>query len=446
MKTAETFAELSSARRLHVGAIIVKDDRIISIGYNGMPSGWDNNCEYEEIYHYKLNDEVYELKTRPEVLHAETNAIAKLARSNESGLGSSMFITHSPCVECSKGIYVAGISEVFYSEEYRSDEGIKFLKKCGVNVKTLNSAIMEAVRPDFLVPVFQCQLSKDIDKNTAKGVGKKLLEYKLDGVRVLTVVYPNGEVTQFSRTGKEFNNFTAIKERFATVAYTLSKPLVFDGEVMSTSFQDLMKQARREDNVETENLELNLFDVIPLEDFLKGKCEMPQASRSAYLKLWYSENSYALPNVNLLPQVEVDLDTPEGIAAYDEFNLEALDKGYEGIMIKDPLAPYECKVGTNWMKRKPFIEVTLAVIGFEEGEGQFEGSLGALVCQGVDDGIEITVTVGGGFTPVTRADIWEDRENMIGRMVEIRAGEITQNQNGNYSLRFPRFLRFRDDK
>jgi DNA ligase-1 len=315
--------------------------------------------------------------------------------------------------------------------------------KCGVNVKTLNSAIMDSSHPEFTVPVFQCQLAKDIDKHAAKGVGKKLLEFKLDGVRVLTVVYPNGEVTQYSRSGKEFNNFTAIKERFATVAYTLTKPLVFDGEVMSTSFQDLMKQARREENVETENLQLNLFDVIPLEDFLKGKCQMPQASRSAYLNLWYSENSYALPNINVLPQLEVDLDTEEGIAEYNAFNDKALIEGYEGIMVKDPLAPYECKVGTNWMKRKPFIEVTLAVIGYEEGEGQFEGSLGALICQGVDDGIAITVTVGGGFTPQTRAEIWADRENVVGRMVEVRAGEITQNQNGNYSLRFPRFKCFR---
>ena len=137
MKTAETFAELSSARRLHVGAIIVKDDRIISIGYNGMPSGWDNNCEYEEIYHYKLNDEVYELKTRPEVLHAETNAIAKLARSNESGLGSSMFITHSPCLDCAKLVYQSGINTVYYRNSYRDDKGIQFLQKAGVRVEKI---------------------------------------------------------------------------------------------------------------------------------------------------------------------------------------------------------------------------------------------------------------------------------------------------------------------
>ena len=137
MKTAEVFAELSSARRLHVGAIIVKDDRIISIGYNGMPSGWDNNCEYEEIYDYKLNDEIYQLKTKPEVLHAETNAIAKLAKSNESGMGATMFITHAPCLDCAKLIYQSGIGSVLYRDAYRDTSGIAFLEKSGIEVKQI---------------------------------------------------------------------------------------------------------------------------------------------------------------------------------------------------------------------------------------------------------------------------------------------------------------------
>jgi dCMP deaminase len=133
MKVAETFAELSSAKRLHVGAIVVKDDRIISIGYNGMPSGWDNNCEYEE------GDELggYYLKTKPEVLHAETNAIAKLAKSNESGMGATMFITHAPCLDCAKLIYQSGINHVLYRSSYRSDDGIKFLEKAAVTVEKI---------------------------------------------------------------------------------------------------------------------------------------------------------------------------------------------------------------------------------------------------------------------------------------------------------------------
>lgn len=133
MDVAHRFAELSYARRLHVGAIVVKDDRIISIGYNGMPAGWDNNCE-DKVWD-KTGD--YELKTKPEVLHAETNSIAKLAKSNESGLGASMFITHAPCLDCAKLIYQSGISHVFYSENYRNDAGIEFLKKSKITVEKI---------------------------------------------------------------------------------------------------------------------------------------------------------------------------------------------------------------------------------------------------------------------------------------------------------------------
>jgi dCMP deaminase len=130
MDTAKIFAELSHARRLHVGAIVVKDDRIISIGYNGMPAGWDNNCEHE------INDE---LKTKPEVLHAESNAIAKLAKSSESGLGADIFITHAPCMECAKLIYQSGIKRVFFGTAYRDDAGINFLKKSGIEVDHVQS-------------------------------------------------------------------------------------------------------------------------------------------------------------------------------------------------------------------------------------------------------------------------------------------------------------------
>jgi dCMP deaminase len=131
METAQTFAELSHARRLKVGAIVVKDDRIISIGYNGMPSGWDNDCE-EEFLH---EDGGTTLRTKPEVLHAETNAIAKLAKSNDSGNGATMFITHSPCIECAKLIYQSGINHVVYMQKYRDDAGVEFLEKSGVTVE-----------------------------------------------------------------------------------------------------------------------------------------------------------------------------------------------------------------------------------------------------------------------------------------------------------------------
>jgi len=138
MKTAETFAELSHARRLHVGAIVVKDDRIISIGYNGMPAGWDNNCEDESVELYSGYEGAIHrtvLKTKPEVLHAETNCIAKLAKSNESGMGATMFITHAPCLDCAKLIYQSGIGSVLYRNSYRDTGGVTFLEKSGIQVE-----------------------------------------------------------------------------------------------------------------------------------------------------------------------------------------------------------------------------------------------------------------------------------------------------------------------
>ena len=142
MKTAEVFAECSTAVRLHVGAIIVKDERIISIGYNGTPSGWDNNCE--EVVNVNPSDPRYdynhftkELKTKPEVLHAETNAIAKLAKFDGSGSGSVLFVTHAPCLDCAKLVFQAGISSVYYRNSYRDSVGVDFLNKAGVKVEKI---------------------------------------------------------------------------------------------------------------------------------------------------------------------------------------------------------------------------------------------------------------------------------------------------------------------
>ena len=159
MDWAKRCAELSHAVRLQVGAVIVKDDSVISYGYNGMPAGWDNKCEeqewcsgggwlspeeieagwpYEGEYYDSSGYAVpgrYRLKTKPEVLHAESNAIAKLAKSNNSGVGADIFVTHAPCMECAKLIYQSGIRRVYFNQNYRDDAGIKFLKTSGVEVK-----------------------------------------------------------------------------------------------------------------------------------------------------------------------------------------------------------------------------------------------------------------------------------------------------------------------
>jgi dCMP deaminase len=131
MDVAERFSKLSSAKRLQVGAIVVKDDRIISIGYNGMPSGWDNTCEDVVEIH---EDGGIVTKTKLEVIHAEANAIAKLAKGNESGDGSTMFLTHAPCIDCAKQMYTAGIKKVYYRDSYRDTVGLDFLVKCDIMV------------------------------------------------------------------------------------------------------------------------------------------------------------------------------------------------------------------------------------------------------------------------------------------------------------------------
>lgn len=140
MKVAETYAQLSSAKRLQVGCVAVKNDTIIGIGYNGMPSGWDNNCEMEIPEVVDINNRSIsptQTVTRPEVLHAETNCLAKISRSTNSSEGAYLFVTHAPCLQCAKLIYQSGIKSIFYRNEYRDSSGVEFLKKCKVEVNKI---------------------------------------------------------------------------------------------------------------------------------------------------------------------------------------------------------------------------------------------------------------------------------------------------------------------
>jgi DNA ligase-1 len=312
--------------------------------------------------------------------------------------------------------------------------------RCGVSEKTINKVVKGAI------PVFECQLSHDSANHESKVCGKKMIEVKLDGVRVLTVVYPDGRVDQFSRNGKELLNFGHIKEQFAKVANKLSSPTVFDGEIMSSSFQDLMKQVHRKENVTAGDAVLHLFDIIPLDQFQEGKFAVKQRERTAWLKQWYEQHMNLLPNVTVLDHAVVDLDSDEGQKLFSMYNKSAVENGYEGIMIKDLDAPYECKRSAAWLKLKPFIEVSLEVINVEEGTGRNVGRLGAFVCAGDDDGKRIKVNVGSGFSDSNRDSFWAshvENDNIVGQIVEVRADAVTQNQDGTYSLRFPRFLRFR---
>ena len=316
--------------------------------------------------------------------------------------------------------------------------------RAGFSEKTINNVVKKKYE-QYSVPVFSCQLAHDSANHESKVCGKKYIEVKLDGVRVITIVYPDGRVDLFSRNGKELANFPHVQEQISAVVKKSPPPyaLVLDGEIMSSSFQDLMTQVHRKSDVKANDAVLNLFDVISLEEFEAGFSKERQEDRSAKVYYWHKANADALPNVTVVGHELVDLDTEEGQTRYKEINAKAVAGGYEGIMIKDPEAGYECKRSVAWLKLKPFIEVSLEVVAVEEGTGRNIGKLGALVCEGDDDGKRIMVNVGSGFSDDNRNDYWVSRKEVIGKIVEVRADAVTQNQDGSYSLRFPRFLHFR---
>ena len=319
--------------------------------------------------------------------------------------------------------------------------------RCGVSEKTVNSVAKKNKFGKYMVPVFTCQLAHDSANHEKKLVGKKMLEVKLDGVRTLAIVHPDGKVDMLSRNGKEFTNFGHIQDEISAVVKQDPPPypLVLDGEVMSENFQDLMKQVHRKGSADAKDAVLHLFDFIPLEEFKKGKWDKTQTLRTAMLKAWYQKHETNLNAVRVLDHEIVDLDTPEGQTTYTEVNKRAVQGGYEGIMIKDLEAPYECKRSHAWLKLKPFIEVSLEIKATEEGTGRNVGKLGALICEGVDDGKKIKTNVGSGLNDDNRDKFWESKDKLIGQIVEVRADAITKNQDSEdtYSLRFPRFMRFR---
>lgn len=342
---------------------------------------------------------------------------------------------------------IAEVASEFDSDEWNLVCRRVIIKdlRCGISEKTLNKILGKT---EWRIPVFTCQLASDSNGRPQDMVGKKRLEQKLDGVRVLCVITRNNTVL-YSRNGKLFENFPHIisaidniKNRLAKLLQQYPNGIVLDGEIMGESFQQLMKQAQRKSDVETTGMVFNVFDIIPQIDFERGFWNAQQYKRLALLEE-YRAVLETTDCVRIMQGIEVDLDTAEGHDILRRYANDAVEAGFEGIMIKDIGAPYECKRSNFWMKWKPVIEVSLGIVDLEEGTGKNEGRLGALVCEGIDDGKAIRVNVGSGITDEQRDDYWANRKTLIGQIVEVRADAITQNQDGTYSLRFPRFKGFR---
>jgi DNA ligase 1 len=322
--------------------------------------------------------------------------------------------------------------------------------KCGVSEVTINK-ILEKAGGDakkYVIPVFSCQLAKNGDDHPKKMTGVKLIDPKLDGVRIITILDKNkNTVTQYSRDGRLNENFPQIIAVFAQLLPVINQSMVFDGEVVSRSFQALMKQLNRKEDVDTKDAKLALFDCLPLEDFIAGECTLTQVQRhEALVQFIPLLEKISNGAVYVIPKLAVNLDTPEGQKTFTEFNREMVESGYEGIMVKDPAATYKTKRADSWLKLKPFITVDLEVVDFENGkpESRFSHTLGGLVCRGYDQGRLVEVTVGSGFSEELRDEIWNNRESVRGRIVEIKGDVITKSQDGDaWSLRFPVFMQFR---
>jgi DNA ligase 1 len=344
---------------------------------------------------------------------------------------------------------IQAVAEQFDSEEWNGLARRVLIKdlRCGISEKTLNKVLKNT---QWAIPVFSCQLAQDSTDQPKKLRGIKRLEVKLDGVRVLAVV--SGDTANlYSRNGKPFENFPQIAEyieehrRVFQHGSGTGGRFVLDGEIVGESFQKLMKQAHRKTDAVTDGMTYHVFDIIPLHDFERGHWNAPQTRRIDML----ARAQEQLPkdgSVQVMPGVLVDLDTAEGHDVMRRFAEASVEQGYEGIMIKSMDAPYECKRSSFWMKYKPVHDYDLKVVAVEEGTGKNSGKMGALVCEGMDQGKFIRVNVGSGFTDAERREYWDRQTEVIGQTVVILCDAITQNQDGNYSLRFPRFKTFRDDK
>jgi DNA ligase-1 len=332
--------------------------------------------------------------------------------------------------------------------------------KCGITEGTINKALDTLIKSgdkgaaQWKIPVFKVQLAHSRDKYEKLMKGKKLIDIKMDGVRITAICdVPNNTVTLHTRNGRIKENFPQINELLKTkLIPNLPYSVAVDGEMTSRSFNQLMTQLNRQTGADTSDAKFAIFDVLPLHDFRNGRCDDPLYKRddaaAAICEAVDDERVFHLK------KIEMDLDTPEGRHELEEFHIKVMKAGYEGTMVKDPNSPYVCKRSSAWLKMKPFVTVDLPVIDIELGEKgkKYEHCLGRFICEGVDEasGLNIKVNPGtgtnGSLEDQDRIDFWARRNEIIGKTIEIIGHEISKNDDGGYSIRHPRFVRFRDDK
>lgn len=344
---------------------------------------------------------------------------------------------------------------LFYRRVLMKDLGI------GLTDGTINRTLAKLVKEkkataaavaDCRVPVFDCMLAHSGDKpeNAKHMRGSKMIDAKLDGVRFLARVDKESRtVTGHMRDGKPNNNFPHILDAMRPLLDILPASVYLDGEVVARNFNELMTKLSKK-GADTSDTKLALFDIIPMKEFdEQGYCSTPQSSRHAVLVEMETSGLFANATnccLYVIPKITMDLDTPEGQTSFNEFNKQALAAGFEGVMIKDPNAPYECKRSVNWLKKKPKISVTLAITGFEAGDqdGKNADRLGAFLCEGFDDGFDIKTKCGGGLTDDFRKEVWEKKEKFLGMMIEVEGDCLSLESGSNvYSVRFPVFKGFR---
>jgi len=316
--------------------------------------------------------------------------------------------------------------------------------KCGITSKSINTAYGN------LIKTFGVHLASE-------GHGKEhlmtdsLIEYKYDGVRCIAIVKDN-DVKYYTRNGKEINKQKLPDEVHEILNIPELQGLVFDGELMSTSFQELMQLIHKKIAQEVKDVYYAVFDVLPYEEFVKGESTKTLIERKNQLSEITREHPdfFWANQLQIVEHNEWNLAKEHGQGQVDQtltyYLDQALEFKFEGLIVKDRNSLWKAGRDNSWLKIKPFIERSLPVIEIEEGTGKNKGRLGNLICEGLDTGQLINVNVGSGFTDEQRQEIWDNKNSYIGMIAEVRADAVSEALNGKYSLRFPRFKAWRGTK